>query len=125
MSALDRRTLLKVGAAGGLAVATPAAAAMGQATVILYDSRIPEALAFARTTAHSGAIDLYREHHTHFADLRSGAHPRRIEGLTRWSDWVAIRGELEAQGFRLVSEAPVAAPASGRGHLFRWSMRRR
>jgi hypothetical protein len=46
----------------------------------------------------------------------------RIVGLTGWGDWVVVRGFLEERGFRLRSEAQVAAPLSGKTHLFRWEM---
>ena len=67
-------------------------------------------------------VDLAREHATLFARLRGPLPPGRIEGLTGWSDWVALRGELEGRGWRIAGEAPVAAPASGRAHLFRWTL---
>ena len=40
-----------------------------------------------------------------------------VEGLTRWSDWVGLRGELERQGLRLVAEHRTP------GGLHRWTMR--
>ncbi len=121
----DRRSLLKAGAIATAATAAPMVmAAQRSQAIVMYDSRVPESLAFARTAHASGAIDLYREHHTHFAALRAGQHPATIEGLTGWGDWVAVRGELEAQGYRVAAEVPLKT-RSGRNHLFRWTMKAR
>lgn len=130
MSRIDRRGVLKAGALAGTLAAGPAVAAIRPvARLAVFDSRIAESRAFARTVAADHAIDLAREHETLFAGLR-GEHPRdqspcRVEGLTGWSDWVAVRSELEARGLRVVAEAPVRAPASGKAHLFRWTMQAR
>lgn len=126
MNGIDRRTLLKAGAVAGIATAAPAVAALRRpARVVMFDSRIAESLAFASTAGGDQAIDLYREHHSHFARLRAGQHPGVVEGLTGWSDWVVVRGELEAQGYRVTAEQKVRAPSSGKAHLFRWSMKAR
>lgn len=54
-------------------------------------------------------------------DLALG-EPARVSGLSRWSDWTALRGALEERGLRLEQETRVAGPLSGRDHLFRWTM---
>lgn len=123
----DRRSLLKAGAIASAAGAAPLAMAAGRSkSVVMFDSREPESLAFARTLHSSGSspIDLYREHHTHFAALRAGDHPGTIEGLTGWGDWVAVRGELEAQGYRVAAEEAIKS-RTGKTHLFRWTMKAR
>ncbi len=119
MSALTRRDALKAGAIASAALAAPVgAAALGARTVMLFDSRLPESLAFARTGA-GHAIDLADEHGLRFASLRGGLPQKaRLEGLTRWSDFAPLRRELERQGWRLTAEAR----AGKRGQLFRWSM---
>lgn len=120
MSALSRRTLLKGAAVAGAAGALPLGAqALGSDRLVIYDSRLPASLAFARTTGSALTVDLAEAHLTRFAALRQDL-PRaaRIEGLTRRSDFVPLMRELGRQGFRVVSERK----ASG---LVRWSMRQR
>ena len=116
MSAVTRRGLLKAGAVASVAVAVPVGAAVLKgAALVVHDSRVPESRAFART-AGGQALDLAQEHGQRFATIRSGL-PKgsRIEGLTRWSDYVALRRELYRQGFRVTAE-------SRSGALMRWSL---
>ena len=112
---VTRRGLLKAGAVAGAAVAVPAGAmALKGAGLVIHDSRVPESLAFARS-ASGTTLDLAREHGQRFAAIRGGLPMRWIEGLTRWSDYVALRRELARQGFRVTAEARS-------GSLIRWSM---
>ena len=120
----DRRTLLK-GAAALVAVPLAGGAALATPRLVVFDSRVPESASFAARMAGI-RIDLARAHETLWVGLRSyrgdiGA----VEGLTGWSDWIAVRGEFEGRGLRLGSEDRVAAPLSGKAHLFRWSMKSR
>ncbi|MEZ5744792.1 MAG: hypothetical protein R3D89_13990 [Sphingomonadaceae bacterium] len=128
MSRIDRRTMLKGTATVGAVVAVPLAGSAANAAtrLVVFDSGIAESQAFAGATQGVQAIDVAREHGALWAGLR-GRLPQaaEIEGLTGWSDLVAIRSELERRGMRLVSQAPVSAPLSGKAHLFRWSMQRR
>ncbi len=116
MSGVTRRGMLKAGAVAGAAVAVPAGAmAFRAGATVVHDSRVPESLAFARSFG-GGGIDLATEHGQRFAGLRAGLPKGRgIEGLTRWSDYVALRRELFRQGFRVTAEARSGA-------LIRWSM---
>lgn len=112
---VDRRSVLKAGALAGVSAATPALAAMGgDEALVIHDSRIAESRAFAM----GQGIDLSRG----WSQLRAHPGATRVEGLTGWSDYVALRGLLGARGLRVVREEKVAAPLSGRAHLFRWSM---
>ncbi|MFM2300315.1 MAG: hypothetical protein RLZZ84_51 [Pseudomonadota bacterium] len=122
MSALTRRDALKAGAIASAALAAPVgAAALRRRTVVLFDSRLPESLAFANT-ASGVQIDLAGEHATRFATLRAGPPQGiRIEGLTRWSDFAPLRRELERQGWRITAESRTGKA----GTLFRWSMAHR
>lgn len=116
MSGLSRRGVLKAGAVVGAAVGVPAGAmALRGAGLVIHDSRVPESLAFARAAGGAG-LDLAQEHGQRFATVRAGL-PKggAIEGLTRWSDYVALRRELHRQGFRVTAEARSGA-------LIRWSM---
>ena len=117
---VSRRAMIKGSALAGAAVATPAMAVMAKAApLVLFDSRIPESVAFAATQSPLRKIDLA-------AGTAEAARaincPHAVTGLTRWSDWVALRGVMEAQGLRLSEEIRAAAPLSGRTHLFRWTM---
>lgn len=121
---LHRRTLLKAGAVVPLAgLATSAVSASRR--IVVHDGRLPESAHFAGSQS-GHAIDLARADETLWADLR-GALPEAdaVEGLTRWSDWVIVRGELEARGFRVTAERIATAPISRRQGLWRWSMARR
>ncbi|MDF8334496.1 hypothetical protein [Novosphingobium cyanobacteriorum] len=111
---VNRRSVLKAGALAGVSAATPALAAMGGEALVIHDSRIAESRAFAM----GQGIDLARG----WSQLRAHPGAARVEGLTRWSDYVALRGLLAARGLRVLREEKVPAPLSGRAHLFRWSM---
>ncbi len=120
MSGVSRRNVLKGAAVAGVATAVPlGAAALGERRLVVYDSRLPASLAFARTVPSAYSVDLAEAHATRFAVLRQ-ALPKGliVEGLTRSSDLIALRHELGRQGLRLSSEAAV-------GGLFRWTMRPR
>ena len=120
--ALTRRDALKAGAIASAALAAPVGAAvLGARTITVFDSRLPESLAFARSSSGT-QVDLASEHAMRFATLRSGSPQKaRIEGLTRWSDFAPLRRELERQGWRIAAEARTGK----RGQLFRWSMTHR
>jgi hypothetical protein len=122
MSGVTRRGVLKGGALVTAAAAVPVgAAALRRAGLVVYDSEIAESRVFARTSGVARKLDLAAEHRARFATLRAGLPKgKRIEGLTRWSDWVALRSELESQGWRLAFEAR----SGPRSELFRWTMQR-
>ncbi len=115
----DRRAVLKGGAVLGAAAGLPLAARAASHDLTVYDSRLPESRAFAQTRRGGPLLDLAD------ANLRALPAATRIEGLTGWSDWIDLRGELELRGLRLISETRVQARLSGRTHLFRWSMQAR
>lgn len=122
MSRLTRRDALKAGAIASAALAAPiAAASLHTRRIVVFDSRIAESLAFARTADGRG-IDLAGEHGARFASIRGGLpEAQQIDGLTRWSDFAALRREFERQGWRITAESR-AGKASA---LFRWSMTHR
>lgn len=119
---VSRRSMLKAGAAVSAAISLPTFAASKVSTLILFDSRILESRAFART--ESGfMIDLADIETSQWTALRADfAGKHRVVGLTGWTDWVTARGFLEERGLRLTSETSVPAPVSGKAHLFRWEM---
>ena len=121
---VSRRTMLKGGAftslAAGSAIAAPVMAArMQPLPLVIFDSRIAESVAFSATQTGIRKLDLADGIAATWRALGSPAH---VTGLTRWSDWTALRGALEEQGLRTQTERRIAAPLSGRDHLFRWSM---
>lgn len=118
---VDRRTMLKGAGLAGTAVAVPVMA-KPLARVVVFDSRIAESVAFARVQVGLARIDMADQDATQWRAVRDLGVQARIEGLTRWSDWVVLRGQLQAQGARLVDEWRAPAPMSGRDHLFRWTM---
>lgn len=121
MSAVTRRGLLKGAAVAGAAGALPiSAAALGAQRLVIYDSRLPQSLAFARTMPAAHAIDLAEAYETRFAVLRNHLpEGLTVEALTRRSDMVDLRQELARQGLRISG-----SPRYGTT-LVRWSMKPR
>lgn len=110
----DRRAVLKAGAVASVAGLAAPAAAFAIPALTVCDSRIAESRAFAS----SPALDLAQG----WDAVRAHPGAARIEGLTGWSDYVALRGLFGARGLRVVREERVAAPLSGRANLIRWRM---
>lgn len=127
MSMLRRRDLLKAGALVGAAALPRGANAVGRKMpLVVFDSRLAEARGFLRAQPAALRIDLARADATRWGLIRSGLPPGRpVEGLTRWSDWVGLRGELQTQGFRLACERVMSPSRTGRTNLVRWRMERR
>lgn len=119
MRVATRRGVLKGGVIATAAITVPAgAAALRLAGLVVYDSDSAESRAFVRSAGVVRKLDLAEEHRARFATLRAGLPSgKTIEGLTRWSDWVGLRSELESQGWRFAFEARS-------GKLYRWTMRR-
>ena len=113
---LSRRKLL----ASGAAAATIAAAgglrlaAAALPSLVIYDSRRVDSLAFAQTIA-APRIDIAREDANLWRAVRGVAIQGTVVGLTAWSDWVLVRGMLEEKGKRMRSE-------TRNGRLFQWAM---
>ena len=101
---VSRRNLIKAGAVTAVsATVTVRSTAADRPALVVYDSRLPESVAFAATLVGL-TLDVAHEDRNFWSTLRAGAPAGRVVGLTRWSDLVIIRGELEAQGKRLKSE---------------------
>lgn len=117
---LSRRTMLKGSALAGATVAKSAiAASIHHAPVVVFDSRIPESRALAAAHPGSRCVNLEQG----LATVRHVlGRPQAVIGLTRWSDWTALRGLFEEQGLRLEEEMRAPSPLSSRTHLFRWTM---
>jgi hypothetical protein len=118
---VSRRAIMKSTVLAGAATALPAMSAERAPMITVFDSRIPESVAFAK--AAQIKIDVADLETTRWARLRAALpNATRVRGLTGWSDWTVARGLLEEQGLRLRQETAVAAPLSGKVHLFKWDM---
>lgn len=110
----SRRTVLKAVAASAFAVPVSNGRAREAPAFIVFDSRIAQSRAFAQ--AHScRKIDIAKEDANFWRSLRTATPSGHVAGLTRWSDLVAVRGLLQPQGKRLISE-------TRHDGLFRWTM---
>lgn len=114
---VSRRSMLKLGF-GAAAVAVPIAKGLAQKrpVLVIFDSRLPETVAFAKAQGVR-SIDLAHEHGTFWRGLRGALPDGRVVGMTRWSDLVLVRGALEEKGKRLrhQSQKTLNAP-------FMWEM---
>ncbi len=112
---LARRLVLK-GAllAAASATLTGRASAMPCASMIIYDSRLPQSRRLLGRYSWR-AVDLAEEHANLWRTLRGTAPRGRVIGLTAWSDLVQVRSLLEGKGLRLRLEARC-------GRLFYWEM---
>lgn len=118
-----RQVLQSMAALGGvLGVEGPARAAAGPGpALVIHDSALPASAMVAALHPLADRLDLARERRSRWQALRGhDGRAARIDGLTRWSDWVMLRGELQRQGYRVAHERPGAV-----GPLCHWSMTRR
>ena len=112
---LTRRTFVVSGGAAVSLMGTGAwAAAQSGPALVIYDSRLPRSVAFARSIA-AERLDIAGEGARRWNTLRKALPPGRIIGLTRWSDYVLVRGFAEEQRKRLTREERL-------GDLLVWEM---
>jgi hypothetical protein len=98
----------------GVARVAPKGARRAPGALRFFDSRMP--LSRAWIGAHTGnSIDVAQEQANRWSRLRNSAPAGRVAGLTRWSDYIQVRGALEQKGKRLRLEARS-------GGLFYWEM---
>ncbi|MBD3729327.1 MAG: hypothetical protein IE933_06430 [Sphingomonadales bacterium] len=128
---LTRRHALTAGAALGAATALPLAGARlaARPALLVHDSRLAESPAFLAAHPATRRFDIAGEAAQQWRGLRGDGLARMargpVSGLTRWSDWVQLRGALEAQGLRLASERILRPTAGFRHDLVLWAMRPR
>jgi len=104
-----------LGAAGAVGLHRMAGQGGKTPHLIVYDSRKPASLAFAR--ARSGRRQLDLASAASWSSLRAVDRKGAIAGLTGWNDYVAARQWLEDRGLRLQSER------HDRAHdLIEWTM---
>ncbi|HWJ71302.1 MAG TPA: twin-arginine translocation signal domain-containing protein [Sphingobium sp.] len=85
--------------------------------VVIYDSRKPASLAYARSLSGVTRIDLAQEQAANWRSIRALDRQGPVAGVTGWTDYVAARGWLEQRGLR------VAVQDHDRQHdLIRWTM---
>lgn len=121
---VDRRTALAgmIGGAALGAIPVRAAAAAG-ARIVISDSRLAAGRAFLAPHADKRRIDIAAAHGDLWREVRAIA-PRgaSVAGLTRWSDWIGVRGVLLEKGLRVRAERAVAGTAPLGGTLIAWEM---
>ncbi|MCW6533539.1 hypothetical protein [Sphingomonas lycopersici] len=116
---IDRRQALTGLIAGAALSGAPAArAARGAQTVIVADLRLPAVRQLTAGYRPARLIDLSAAHADLWREMR-GFVPggARVIGVTRWSDWIAVRGLLIERGLRVRAERPLAA-----ARAFSWEM---
>ncbi len=101
---VSRRSMLKLGlVAAAAAVPATRGVAQKRPVLVVFDSRLPDSVAFAKAQGVR-SIDLAYEHGTLWRSLRGALPQGRVVGMTRWSDLVVVRGALEEKGRRLQSQ---------------------
>lgn len=123
MMRTDRRTVLKGAIAAGALVGQSGRALATSPGLVIGDSAIPASRAFVESHPIAAGIDLARDRMRLWAALGALDGTVHVEGLTRWSDWVAVRGALIGRGYRVAEEQRIASTSGAT--LFRWSMARR
>ncbi len=123
---VDRRTTLAgllAATIGGSAVAGPPPAATRGGTALFVDSRLSATPAFRGQRANAPAIDIADAPADLWRAVRAFVPAgRHVHGLTRWSDWVTLRGVLQDKGLRLRAETPLDPALAGGTALFLWEM---
>lgn len=124
MSAIGRRDFFALSGAALAGAAMSSAAAAGARPIAVYDLRIAESAKFAAHAAARGQLlfDVSDQHDTFWKAARRHAFDtNEISGLTRWSDWVALRGHLSERGFRVAREERIDTLTGPT--LFAWTMK--
>jgi len=116
---VTRRNILQGAGLTAALAAAPALARGQQQGVVVYDSRLPESAIFAAQNSGVISHDIASGH----AGLRGGVPSgARVQGLTRWSDYVSLRLALRGAGLRPAAQTPASAPISGHHGLIRWTL---
>jgi hypothetical protein len=116
---IDRRAALGLGGAALLAPAVASASTTPRASgILLFDPASPEARTIARAARGQRLIALEGDPVRLWRDtLRDTPGP--IGGITRWSDYLILRGLAAEQGLRIRQEDYV--PVEGKPMLVRWT----
>jgi hypothetical protein len=113
---VTRRALLQIALieASSRAFGAQVASVASAAVLIVCDRRVTESAAFAKSCT-TDCIDVAQDIGERWRRLRRWSGSGPVSGLTRWSDYVQVRGLLQERGLRLRHE-------SRRGALIRWDM---
>jgi hypothetical protein len=127
MSGVTRRGLLAGAATAGVGAAVAIGARGGKGPALaIYDSRLPEARAFAATAQARGIPlhDIAGEDDDLWRTSRriAGEMGRGVIGMTGWTDWVSIRGLFAARGLRVRHEAAIGSRRRATATVFEWRM---
>lgn len=127
MSGVTRRAVLAGAATAGVAATLAFKAAGAKAPAFaIFDSRLPEARAFAAAARARGIPlhDIAREDDDLWRTLRgvAGEPGRAVIGMTGWTGWVSVRGLFEGQGLRVRHEAKFASRRPAMPTIFEWRM---
>ncbi len=121
MTGISRRTILRGSAAVSGAFALPQVALSKSSTqpdIFIYDGRLAASRFAAAQGKAASCIDVASCDDERWVSLRSLKRgQKRVEGLTRWSDWVIVRGYLEEAGLRAQREDMLSE-----GRLISWEM---
>jgi hypothetical protein len=91
-----------VGAAGAVGIHRMAGQGRKAPVLVVYDSRKPASLAFARTQPGKRQVDLASA--ASWSVIRTAQRKAPVAGLTSWNDYVSARQWLEERGLRVASE---------------------
>lgn len=119
---IDRRAMLTIGGAAvalasGAGATLPATPAAGG--VLFFEPTSPEARAQAAVERGQRLVALGGDPVRQWRDAL-GQHRGPVGGLTRWSDYLILRGLAEERGLRLTREERV--PSAGGALIVRWQM---
>lgn len=119
--AVDRRTMLAAG--GAAAILGPVRPAQAEAArrpaILIFDSRSVEARAEASRTFGHRLVALGDDPVRIWRDVIAN-HMGPIAGVTRWNDYLILRGLAEERRLRLRSEERLAT--TGGAMIVRWRM---
>jgi hypothetical protein len=122
---VSRRTMLKSVGVAGAASTLPAHAFAAVPALAVYDSRLPEGLAFGATAKSRGirVVDIACGDKMLLQIARQPLLASDVViGLTGWSDWVILRGLLEEQGKRMKQEKRIVHRGMRSATPFEWTM---
>ncbi len=110
-----RRDLLAGGSIASVAIATSTRAIESRSNQItIFDSRDARSRTFAAAGPEQN-IDVAQKSVNLWSVLRKVPRETFVSGFTRWSDFIAIRGQLESAGLRVKYLKP-------QGDFIDWAM---
>lgn len=117
MTAIGRRTFIALAGSATVMPLITIPAVGAEPRLAVYDSRIAASRSFAIGASRS--FDIAGQDAVHWSDARrhlAAMAKDGATGMTRWSDWVNLRGLLAERGLRVAHETHL-----GNG-VFAWTM---